>query len=114
MKKLTSSETLIELKNAIPRYRKNFDKAVIGYDEAKEDKIFSPSVEEDLDKLIKHTRSILNNIDRSIALAGSADTDKLSLDKIVEDLVGYHEYILDADVYLLVLIKEEYESSLRG
>jgi len=110
MKELTSRETLQELQDSLPRYRANFEKAILGFEDAKEEAIFSPTTEEELEKFIDHTKAIYAGIDKSIVLAKEATGE--SLDNIAREILAFHEHVLHADIYLLVFIKKEYESAM--
>jgi len=110
MRELTSREILQELQNSLPRYRANFEKVILGFEEAKEEAIFSPTTEGELQKFIDHTKITYAGIEKSIILAKEATGE--SLDSIVKEILAFHEHVLHADFYLLVFIKKEYESAM--
>jgi len=99
---------------ALPTYKKNLETAKKGFEAAKAEGVFLPDVEKDLTEFIGHTEKIMENMEKCIALIQTSkfpiengDSTEAAVQRMAEELNGYHEYILDADIYLLVFIKEE-------
>lgn len=93
--------------DSLPRYRKHLSTAKKGFEEALKEGVFSVKTEKDLKEFISYTELILEKLGKATALVLEGDYPEENLDKIVEELNGYHEYILDADIYLLVFIRDE-------
>lgn len=103
----TMREEISAIFDSLPTYRKHLDTAKKGFEEAQKEGVFSVKTEADLKEFISYTELILEKLGKATSLVLEGDYPKENLDKIAEELNGYHEYILDADIYLLIFIRDE-------
>jgi len=109
---LTNKETLLELSSLMPEYKNRLSEATSEYKEAKKDGVFTEDTITALDEFIDISKETLTKMDRCIELAKNIPENDPILEDTVKELNGYHQYILDADMYILVFIKSQYEVML--